>query len=36
MDRARIFWRRAGRSGERVNAITRSLAKRVWKGKQPA
>ena len=36
MDRARIFWRRAGRSGERVNAITRSLAKRVWKGKQHA
>ena len=36
MDRARIFWRRAGRSGERVNAIARSLAKRVWKGKQHA
>ena len=34
MDRAKIFWRRAGRSGERVNAIARSLAKRVWKGKQ--
>jgi DUF35 OB-fold domain, acyl-CoA-associated len=36
MDRARIFWRRAGHSGERVNAIARSLAKRVWKGKQHA
>ena len=36
MDRAKIFWRRAGRSGERVNAIARSLAKRVWKGKQQA
>ena len=36
MDRARLFWRRAGRSGDRVNAIARSLAKRVWKGKQHA
>jgi hypothetical protein len=34
--RVRLFWRRAGRSGERVNAIARSLAKRVWKGKQHA
>jgi hypothetical protein len=32
LDRARLFWRRAGRAGDRVNAITRSLAKRVWKG----
>lgn len=31
MDRARLFWRRAGRAGDRVNAIARSLAKRVWK-----
>jgi hypothetical protein len=36
IDRARIFWRRAGRSGDRVNAIARSLAKRVWKGKTRA
>ena len=32
-DRARLFWRRAGHAGDRVNAIARSLAKRVWKGK---
>lgn len=32
LDRARLFWRRAGRAGDRVNAITRSLAKRLWKG----
>jgi hypothetical protein len=32
MDRARLFWRRAGRAGDRVNAIARSLAKRVLKG----
>ena len=31
MDRARLFWRRAGRAGDRVNAIARSLAKRVWR-----
>jgi DUF35 OB-fold domain, acyl-CoA-associated len=31
MERARLFWRRAGRAGDRVNAIARSLAKRVWK-----
>jgi hypothetical protein len=36
LERARIFWRRAGRAGDRVNAITRSLAKRVWKGKARA
>jgi hypothetical protein len=36
LDRARIFWRRAGRAGDRVNAIARSLAKRVWKGKTRA
>jgi hypothetical protein len=29
MERARLFWRRAGHAGERVNAIARSLAKRV-------
>ncbi len=33
MDRARLFWRRAGHAGDRVNSIARSLAKRVWKGK---
>ncbi|MGH7277478.1 MAG: Zn-ribbon domain-containing OB-fold protein [Candidatus Rokuibacteriota bacterium] len=32
LDRARLFWRRAGHAGDRVNAIRRSLAKRVWKG----
>jgi hypothetical protein len=32
LDRARIFWRRAGRAGDRVDAITRSVVKRVWKG----
>jgi hypothetical protein len=36
LERARLFWRRAGRAGDRVNAITRSLAKRVWRGKQRA
>jgi len=35
LDRARLFWRRTGHAGERVNAITRSLAKRVWKGRGP-
>ncbi len=34
LDRARLFWRRTGRAGERVNAIARSVAKRVWKGRQ--
>ena len=33
LDRARLFWRRAGRAGDRVNAITRSVVKRMWKGK---
>jgi hypothetical protein len=33
MERARLFWRRAGRSGDRVNAIARSLVKRVWKSR---
>ena len=33
LDRARLFWRRTGRAGDRVNAIARSLAKRVWKGR---
>jgi DUF35 OB-fold domain, acyl-CoA-associated len=36
MERARLFWRRAGRAGDRVNAIARSLAKRMWKGKDRA
>jgi len=31
-DRTRLFWRRAGRAGDRVNAIVRSLAKRAWPG----
>ena len=33
MDRARLFWRRTGRAGERVNAIARSLAKRMWRSR---
>jgi hypothetical protein len=33
MDRVRLFWGRAGRAGERVNAIAQSLAKRIWKGR---
>jgi len=36
MERARLFWRRTGRAGDRVNAIARSLAKRVWKGRDRA
>jgi hypothetical protein len=32
LDRARLFWRRAGHAGDRVNAITRSVVKRMWKG----
>ncbi len=36
VDRARLFWRRAGRAGDRVNAIARSLAKRAWKGRDRA
>lgn len=32
LDRARLFWRRAGRAGDRVNAISRSLAKKLWRG----
>ena len=30
VERARLFWRRAGHAGDRVNAIARSLAQRVW------
>jgi acyl-CoA-associated DUF35 OB-fold domain-containing protein len=33
LDRARLFWRRAGRAGDRVNAIARSLAKRVLRSR---
>jgi DUF35 OB-fold domain, acyl-CoA-associated len=33
MERARLFWRRTGHAGDRVNAIVRSLAKRVWKSR---
>jgi hypothetical protein len=36
VERARLFWRRAGHAGDRVNAIARSVAKRVWKGKTRA
>jgi len=33
LDRAKLFWRRAGRAGERMSAIAQSLAKRAWKGR---
>ena len=36
VDRARLFWRRAGRAGDRVSAIARSLAKRITKGRHGA
>jgi acyl-CoA-associated DUF35 OB-fold domain-containing protein len=36
LDRARLFWRRAGRAGDRVNAIARSLVKRAWQGRHRA
>ncbi|HEV8642306.1 MAG TPA: OB-fold domain-containing protein [Methylomirabilota bacterium] len=32
LDRARLFWRRAGHAGDRVNAITRSVVKKLWPG----
>jgi hypothetical protein len=32
LDRARLFWRRAGRAGDRITAISRSLAKRLIRG----
>jgi hypothetical protein len=32
LDRARVFWRRAGRAGDRVTAMTRSVFKRVLRG----
>ena len=31
LDRERLFWCRAGRRGEHLDAITRSWAKRMWK-----
>jgi hypothetical protein len=36
LDRARLFWRRAGRAGDRAHALARSLAKRVRKGRERA
>jgi len=36
LDRARLFWRRAGHAGDRVNAIARSLVKRARKGSSRA
>ena len=33
IDRARLFWSRAGHAGERLSAIARSVAKRAWKGR---
>jgi hypothetical protein len=32
LDRARLFWRRAGRVGDRMTAISRSLVKRLFPG----
>ena len=32
LDRARLFWRRAGRAGDRVQAMTRSVVKRIFPG----
>ena len=32
LDRARLFWGRAGRAGDRVNAMTRSVVRRLFKG----
>lgn len=34
LDRARLFWRRAGRRGERLGAIARSWAKRLGQGRK--
>jgi acyl-CoA-associated DUF35 OB-fold domain-containing protein/rubredoxin-like zinc ribbon protein len=31
-DRARLFWRRAGASGQKVASITKSLVKGIWRG----
>jgi hypothetical protein len=31
LDRARLFWRRAGARGERLHAIVRSWTKRAWR-----
>ena len=36
IERARVFWRRAGTAGDRAQAIARSWAKRVWRGKTSA
>jgi hypothetical protein len=30
LDRARLFWRRAGRAGDRVNPNARSITQRGW------
>jgi hypothetical protein len=32
LDRARLFWRRTGRAGDRVQAMTRSVFKRMRRG----
>jgi hypothetical protein len=32
LDRARLFWRRAGRAGDRVTAMSRSVFKRLSRG----
>lgn len=32
LDRARLFWRRAGRAGDRLHAISRSVVRRLWRG----
>ncbi len=32
-DRARLFWRRAGASGEKVASITKSVVQGIWRGR---
>jgi hypothetical protein len=32
LDRARLFWRRAGRAGDRLTAMGRSVVKRMFRG----
>jgi hypothetical protein len=36
LDRARLFWRRTGHAGDRINAIARSLVKRGWRRRERA
>ncbi len=36
LDRARLFWRRAGRAGDRLGAMSRSIVRRLWRGETRA